>query len=590
MIYIATTPNLKKRNIYKVGMTTDIISRMKALNGYASRFDDMWFAEYIYEIPASFNTSDNIAVDKYFHKWLNDNYHISTLTSDELNTLLKSKISVQRSERELYCGISASDLYNLINECFTGNPTIHIPCTDWSTHAKTSSNVAQYAVLKLKSLNSRFFDTNYCKKKVCDISCRDEVIVCTLLSTFFKYSFKYFKNDSIKCIKYIMHNCIYAFCLRETFDIVKHNILMYITGHSEVFGYINRKDLEEINIFKNFQIKYSEDYYSDTTMDIINEASHKKFDAIVINPPYATTGGGTLHLQFVSAALKMSDKVVAIFPFDFIYRDKKVYKKFKTIFDSRLVSVEERTSEDFEGTYMKTVGIYDFEKSNNGKITITDVSEIPVVHNTLIGISRISNTEQPIFNILSSHPSVTVVSIGSNDFRGVAKQHPELNVETDKLELQHLAIKESCKELKPLLTEGKYALIVNRCNNKRNGTSFTKKNGQILNKYEDVENLLIETNTTTGFNAIVVNTKNAAENLKRALERDLLRFAIYRSQIDQQMYKDSYKYIPDINWASSKVKTDKGILEMLGCNSNDAETYIEYIGNIIYRVDHGERP
>jgi len=41
--------------------------------------------------------------------------------------------------------------------------------------------------------------------------------------------------------------------------------------------------------------------------------------------------------------------------------------------------------------------------------------------------------------------------------------------------------------------------------------------------------------------------------------------------------KRIYKYVPDIDWANEKSKTDIGIMELVGVNSEDINKFNEYV-------------
>lgn len=585
-IYIATTPNLEKRRIYKIGKADNAPSRMTELTGYGTDRKDRWEVKDYIEVPSTFMPGKS-AVDKDFHEWLKYNYGITPLKNEDLNQILHTNID--RSEKELFRGYSSDQLYKFLREFFYKEDPDTFIETDWSRYARTPAKLAEEAVNKIKEKDPRFFDlSRNLNVKVCDIACKDATIINALIKNFFIYSNDNKirgVNSNVDLIVKILSNNIYAYCLMEERRNIIRHIISYITTDTSTFGKIDGSLLNN-KVFKNFFIEYSEDYSAEGTINKINTISNgMKFDAIVINPPYATTGGGTIHLDFTEAALKLSDKVVSIFPFGFIYSDTKVYQNYKKDFSERLVSVEEKSSSAFADTHMRNVGIYNFEKFNGGEIKITDINGKSKMIDSLVGASGISNEEQEIFDYLGSVESCPIVTVGSNDCRGVLRKNPNLSKE----DAQKLAIINSCKELKAIMNNNYYyGLIVNRSNGRMNGKSLTSRNGQIFNNYNDIEQFCINENKVTGYNILLFNTQRNAINCKKFLDHSLMRFGIYRSQIDQQMYKPVYRYVPNIDW--SKVKNDVDILLQCGCPKDKAEKFVKYADNIIYRVDHGERP
>ena len=86
-----------------------------------------------------------------------------------------------------------------------------------------------------------------------------------------------------------------------------------------------------------------------------------KFDICLMNPPYGSVGGDTIHLKFVDKCLDFASTQVVVMPFKFV---TKIYhkpaKKYKEKFSPYLSEVEEIDSKCFIGTAMYNVGIYVF--------------------------------------------------------------------------------------------------------------------------------------------------------------------------------------------------------------------------------------
>ena len=135
----------------------------------------------------------------------------------------------------------------------------------------------------------------------------------------------------------------------------------------------------------------------------------------------------------------------------------------------------------------------------------------------------------------------------------------------------------------------KYLLSVNIANGGMNGHYMSSDAGKIF--YNDIEKVLNDwiNRNVNAIKYIVFNSKLAAENCRDAMKRPLLRFALYRTQDDQNMNNKCYKYIADIDWENKKVKTDEGILELCGCSKDKCKEYAEYCKSIINELDKGNR-
>jgi hypothetical protein len=130
----------------------------------------------------------------------------------------------------------------------------------------------------------------------------------------------------------------------------------------------------------------------------------------------------------------------------------------------------------------------------------------------------------------------------------------------------------------------RYVLSVNLANGSMNAKYVSSSCGKIFNDFDDVLQDWIARNVGA-IKYIVFNTRKEAENCLAAMKRPLLRFALYRTQDDQSMNNKCYRYIPDIDWADDRTKTDEGILMMCGCDKEKAHEYATYCKDIIDKVD-----
>ena len=321
---------------------------------------------------------------------------------------------------------------------------------------------------------------------------------------------------------------------------------------------------------------------------MVKDNKGNKFDICLMNPPYGSVGGDTLHLKFVEKCLSIAKKQIVVMPFTFVTKmNNKPAQKYKDKFDKYLTYVEEFDSKVFVVTNMPNVGIYAFDENKRSQsIKISKLNNNVENVDSLLNISEFSDYEQNIVKWLEKQGTQTIVWAGGSGKRSNELAQTNLN----KDEFIKNKIVHSCKKLKKCLLSYSVGLIVNQSNGGMNAKAFSSKNGQIFTTYDEFENFFIYRNISNGYNIILFDSKQDAENCRIALQNPLLRFTLYRLQNDQQMYARVYKYIPDIDWEDDRVKTDEGLLEVCGCPEDKAKEYAEYCKEIIEKVDKGERP
>jgi len=82
------------------------------------------------------------------------------------------------------------------------------------------------------------------------------------------------------------------------------------------------------------------------------------------------------------------------------------------------------------------------------------------------------------------------------------------------------------------------------------------------------------------------DNKKCVENMKKSMQRPLLRFPLTRLQTDQHLNPGKhYKYIPDINW--NNIESDYDILRACKCPKDKINEYIQYVTDIINKKDKG---
>ena len=309
----------------------------------------------------------------------------------------------------------------------------------------------------------------------------------------------------------------------------------------------------------------------------------KRFSVCIQNPPYGSIGGDTRHLRFVDKCLDLAETQIVIMPFTFVTKvHHKPAKKYKEKFSPYLSEVEEVDSKYFKDTAMPNVGIYVF----GNETQYIDIKYADSHIETLVSLldkSEFTNYEKNIVKYLSEKEQLPIFNIGRVDKRKkelIGMTNDEVNI------FLINKIKRNTLPIKKYLDNGRAILLVNVANGGMNGRALSSKNGQIFTKYNDVEHFFINTKVSSGYNAIVFDSKNAAENCKIALQNPLLRFTIYRIQDDQNMYSRIYKYVTNINWEDPIVKTDEGLLEVCGCPKDKCKEYADYCRKIIEEVDN----
>lgn len=310
------------------------------------------------------------------------------------------------------------------------------------------------------------------------------------------------------------------------------------------------------------------DFLDMDNKDILKENGGKKFDIVLMNPPYGNKNIGDefIHHKFVEKCFDLSDKQIVVMPYKLMYdTSKDKYRDhFKEIYNSKLISVEALDSKIFNGTFMQPIAIYKFSKTNNGNILIKDLKGNEKNIKSLFDISQFSDYEKDIAKYLE----IDIKDVNCHLCQ-VAKSEEWLN-----------------KWFKGLEKYNKNVYLTsNSANGRMNGTWFSKTVGKVFDNKEDLRQNF---NDRKGAACVVMlfNTIKEAENCRDAMKRPLLRFGLYRSQDDQNLRRKVYKYIPNIDWSDDRVKTDEGLLEVCGCPKDKCKEYVDYCKKVIEEVDN----
>ena len=315
--------------------------------------------------------------------------------------------------------------------------------------------------------------------------------------------------------------------------------------------------------------------------EILNMNNGKKFDVVLMNPPYGSTGGDTLHLRFVDKCLDIANHQITVMPFTFVTKvDHKPSKKYKEKFSPYLSEVEEVDSKYFKDTAMPNVGIYVFGDETQN-IDIKYVNSPNETLSSLLDKSEFTNYEKEFIQYLGKQDSQQIIGDCGrlNSWKNIVNNAVDYQLALSEL------VEKSIKKTKQHFEIENVILLVNRSNGGMNGTAISSKNGQIFDNYIDLKNFFIENPLGIGYNGLMFKSKKAAQNCKIALQNPLLRFTLYKLQDDQNMVTRVYKYIPAINWEDPRVKTDEGLLEVCGCSKDKCKEYSDYCRKVIEEVD-----
>ena len=302
----------------------------------------------------------------------------------------------------------------------------------------------------------------------------------------------------------------------------------------------------------------------------------KRYDIILVNPPYGKVGCDTIQLKFIDKLYDLyNNNMIVIMPFNLINNDLKPFKKYQNKFIKKLSYVKEIKSNEFldVGTYNN--GIYVFDSiSDNALIEYID-GRIENTNDITQYKPFINDIEEEIGRCLLKDEHLIMYCCG-NDGHGYKYNKIYLTTE----QFNAWRIKTIKKSLEPIYKEyhDKIFLITNIVNGNQNSKYMTSKTGQIIEGYDNLFEYLYSIKPAHW--VIILNSVKAAENLKAAMKRPLLRFILHRTQITRQIsIKRTYKYIPNIDWEN--IYTDEDILLSCGCDKSKCKEYIDYCKKII---------
>ena len=365
---------------------------------------------------------------------------------------------------------------------------------------------------------------------------------------------------------------------------VKNKANIYIIGEQEeldyyqkIFNWIGKHSIK-------CNVKFLKTIKPIDYINILdNGLKNMKFDYIVGNPPFGSAGGDTLHLKCLDLVYdKFTKNMIIIMPWGFVTKDTCSFKKYQIKFAPKLQYVKEILGNNFEGTNMASAAIYEFTNEESEMIILEDLSGNKTEKSDLTNISLFTPYEEEIIKYLESQGQQLIKCGGGHSH--CTKQSLIRKGITDEQKINELIeqnIKENCKSI----YKDKIYLTCNCFNGSMNAKYFSSKNGNIYYSLESLINMFKERKISNGYNVLIFNSVNAAENCKLSLQNYLLRFTCYKTQKDQSMGNKVYKYVPAIDWEDERCLTDEGLLEMCGCPKDKAKEYAEYVKNYVEERD-----
>lgn len=385
----------------------------------------------------------------------------------------------------------------------------------------------------------------------------------------------YEKADSILLVREIQAEFLNGLIRKFGKDIIKKckivpsseigkEIVIKVLKEYKLNDYINKVflNIDDINGNNEYDIY---DFKNMSNEDILKQNGSKKFDIILANPPW----GQSIHYEFTQKFLDLANQVISIMPNSIVKRDSKHFKKFKDAYNDKLYDVEEVDSKLFEGTNMQNCCIFCFKDHIDGlHIKYLDGKEENLKCINEKDYSGFTPYEKEIVKYLY------------NEKPNIVNGDKRVNGKSPKI-----AIDNFINQLLTIIPDNKIYLICGASYSPGKAIYFTTKSGQIINNKNLLKKYLYERNGKI-VHFMYFNSIQAAENCKAAMQRPLLRFPLFKTQTDQHLTTTrDYKYIPNIDW--SNIESDYDILKACKCPENKIDEYLNYVNNIINKIDKG---
>lgn len=403
-------------------------------------------------------------------------------------------------------------------------------------------------ILKLQGKNILLpFNMNNCFGSVSSLICGTgtlKIFNFLLSNTFIVYCFEDDKN-SFNYFKTLKDNG-FNIDIKTGPNVVIHKETIQLEPEYSKNG----RKLKPKFIEKNV-LNYKLEAILHTKFDVVisKEGIMPKIDYIIGNPPYGESGMGSqnLHFEIAESLLgKYNEKMLLIMPNRIGYSTSEKFNSWKEKFNmiSNIIDV----GNPFTGVSVQA-GLFVFE---NHKVNSVEV--FGSKYSSLTDLSSFTVYENKFMEKLKSNFSKTSFMMTTTNYIDKLKSYAFACTYNNGAKFGCGIYFSSITEDLPVMTKNKFIKW-----------NESYKNGQKC--------------------CITNNSLIYLQNLKNAMKRPLLRFGLFKMQDDRHLTGRCYNYIPDIDWENNKTKTDEGILEMCGIDSEDAKVFSKYCEDFIKNLD-----
>ena len=146
------------------------------------------------------------------------------------------------------------------------------------------------------------------------------------------------------------------------------------------YSFTQQTDID--NVIRLFEAGYNIIWidHHKTSEDIIKENGGKKFDVVLMNPPYLGKNRNdyNIHLKFLNKIATISNNIISVQPIMFLFKtyDKKspekTEKEILSTIETYGVNVEEIDGKEFDAAFGNKIGIININKMNDDTSIVID--------------------------------------------------------------------------------------------------------------------------------------------------------------------------------------------------------------------------
>lgn len=301
-----------------------------------------------------------------------------------------------------------------------------------------------------------------------------------------------------------------------------------------------------------------------------------------MNPPYSDghTGRSDLAPVFTARCLEFCDVVVSVFQQMLLYGKDRNSIRYRSELFPRLADCELTDSKQFDDTDMMNLVVFRFLDDSPGYTVRFGGYSLRFGNNDDFTILDKNGTEA-----LSWLSRRHVAARGSFGDLSVPEYDIVKRFRANSTEDNELKFKNMCaihtrkffnKGFPPSALVCTYVLGTSKWSK-----AVTRFSGRILTGMRDAEDFLFSMEKRSGYSVLYLGSPKAAENVLSALSRPMFDIMFNCINLNRSVYKDGYRFIPDIDWESDECLTDAGILRMCGCPPDRSEALAAHFsGNI----------